>query len=313
MKKYLPEGRLINSGEMKAKISSQKSLYEAYLNREYIEARAVMCDSGHNLHFRLGNIKGFMPREECAEGVKEGKVRDIAIISRVNKPVGFYIEEIRTDSSGEKTAVLSRSAVQKQCREEYISSLTPGDITEVRVSHIEPFGAFCDVAAGITALLPIDGISVSRIPDPSARFGVGDDIKTVIKNIDGDGRITLTHKELLGTWEENVKNFKAGETVTGIIRSVEPYGIFIELAANLAGLAEYVGNVSAGRSASVFIKSINPEKMKIKLIIVDADGGCVCGKTEEKYFITDGHIDFWQYSPECSQKKIFTDFSAPII
>ena len=309
MKKFLPEGHLVNSEEMKSKISSQKALNEAYLNREYIEARAIMCDAKHNLHFKLGDIKGFMPREECAEGVREGKVRDIAIISRVNKPVGFYIEEIRTDSSGEKVAVLSRAAVQKECRREYINSLVPGDVIGVRVSHIEPFGAFCDVASGITALLPIDGISVSRIPDPSARFSVGDDIKAVVKSIDGEGRITLTHKELLGTWEENVKNFKAGETVTGIIRSVEPYGIFIELAANLAGLAECAGDTEVGHSASVFIKSINPEKMKIKLIIVDTDKSCVCGKTEENYFIDEGHIDFWQYSPDCSKKTVFTDFS----
>ena len=313
MKKYLPEGYLINTEEMKARISSLKSLNEACANREYIEARAIMCDAKHNLHFRLGEITGFMPREECAEGVKEGKVRDIAIISRVNKPVGFYIKEIKTDTFGEKTAILSRSEVQKECRAEYINSLTAGDIIDVRVSHIEPFGAFCDVAAGITALLPIDGISVSRIPDPRARFCVGDDIKAVVKSIDEEGRITLTHKELLGTWEENVKNFKAGETVTGIIRSVEPYGIFVELAANLAGLAEYVNNASAGQSASVFIKSVNPEKMKIKLIIVDTDERYECVKTEEAYFINEGHIDFWQYSPECSQKKIFTDFSAPAI
>ena len=38
--------------------------------------------------------------------------------------------------------------------------------------------------------------------------------------------ITLTHKELLGTWEENIAMFQTGETVAGIIRSVEPYGIF---------------------------------------------------------------------------------------
>lgn len=308
MKKYLPEGFLINTEEMQAKLSSQKALYEAYINREYIETRAIMCDAEHNLHFRLGSINGFMPREECAEGVREGTVRDIAIISRVNKPVGFYIEEIKTDITGEKTAILSRAARQKECRENYISLLSPGDIITVRVSHIEPFGVFCDVAAGITALLPIDGISVSRIPDPGARFNVGEDIKAVVKDIDEDGRITLTHKELLGTWEENASQFKAGQTVTGIIRSVEPYGVFVELTPNLAGLAEYVSYAVPSQSASVFIKSINPEKMKIKLIIVDTDEAPIVN-TGEQYFIESGHIDFWQYSPDCAEKKIYTRFS----
>lgn len=309
MKKYLPEGFLVNSEEMKAKVFSSKALYDAFLNRDYIEARALMCDAEHNLHFRLGKIKGFMPREECALGLREGKVRDIAVISRVNKPVGFYIDEIVTDDFGEKTAILSRAKLQEECVKNYVSTLVPGDVIKVRISHIEPFGVFCDIASGITALLPIDGISVSRIPDPKVRFSVGEDIKAVVKSIDSEGRITLTHKELLGTWEENADNFKSGETVTGIIRSVESYGVFVELTPNLAGLAEYVGNAVPGQSASVFIKSINPEKMKIKLIIVDADGSAGY-RTEEKYYIEDGHIDFWQYSPNCAQKKIFTDFSA---
>ena len=47
-------------------------------------------------------------------------------------------------------------------------------------------------------------------------------------------------------------------------------GVFVELTPNLAGLAEYVQGVYAGQHASVYIKSLIPERMKIKLIIVDA-------------------------------------------
>ena len=94
---------------------------------------------------------------------------------------------------------------------------------------MEPFGAFCDIGAGISALLPIDSISVSRIPHPNARFSTGQNIRAIVKSCDELGRITLSHRELLGTWEENSAAFKAGETVPGIVRSVEKYGIFVEL------------------------------------------------------------------------------------
>ena len=47
----------------------------------------------------------------------------------------------------------------------------------------------------------------------------------VIKSITEDQKITLSHKELLGTWEENAELFSAGQTVTGVIRSVEDYGV----------------------------------------------------------------------------------------
>ena len=113
---------------------------------------------------------------------------------------------------------------------------------------------------------------------------------------------------MLGTWEENAKAFHSGETVTGIVRSVEPYGVFVELSPNLAGLAEYAEGVEVGQSASVFIKSINPEKMKIKLIIVGTDS-FACENRNYKYFIDSGHIDFWRYSPCKCTKLVETVFS----
>ncbi len=90
---------------------------------------------------------------------------------------------------------------QEKCMEEFISALQPGDIVNARVTHLENFGAFADIGCGIISLLPIDAISISRIDHPKERFYVGMDIRVAVKSLDND-RITLTHKELLGTWEE---------------------------------------------------------------------------------------------------------------
>lgn len=306
MEKYLPEGAVFNSRETEKIFASEGLLKEACEKRLYLEARALMCDNAHNLHFKLGNIKGFMPHDECAEGVKDASVKDIAIISRVNKPTGFYITEVDL-SSENPVAVLSRTEAQADCRKNYISNLRTGDIIDAKITHIEPFGAFCDIGRGITALLPINSVSVSRIPNPHSRFFIGQNIKAVVRSIDENGRITLSHRELLGTWEENAGAFHSGETVTGIVRSVEPYGVFVELSPNLAGLAEYAEGVEVGQSASVFIKSINPEKMKIKLIIVGTDN-FACENRNYKYFIDSGHIDFWRYSPCNCTKLVETVF-----
>ena len=119
---------------------------------------------------------------------------------------------------------------------EYIAGLTCGDVIPVRITHLEPFGAFADIGCGIVSLLPIDAISVSRIDHPKERFTVGMDIRAVVRMKD-ENRITLSHRELLGTWTENAERFRVGETVAGIVRSVESYGIFVELTPNLAGLA----------------------------------------------------------------------------
>lgn len=306
MVRYLPEGYLLHTAENKFYLSSPENFYKAMVEGVFLEARVSFCDCQHNLHIDFGFMHGIIPREECAMGISDGSVRDIAIIARVNKPVRFVVESIN-DGPDKRTALLSRRKVQESCSENYMSTLTPGDIINARITHLENFGAFCDIGCGINALLPIDSISVSRIPHPSVRFSVGDDIKVVIKAFDDLGRATLSHKELLGTWEENAQKFSPGETVSGIIRSVEPYGIFVELTPNLSGLAEYTSTVSEGQHAGIYIKSIIPEKMKLKLIIVDSFDAQY-PKEKPQYFIKGSHIDYFRYSPENCSKIIETTF-----
>ena len=186
--------------------------------------------------------------------------------------------------------------------------MTPGDILPCTVTHIEPFGAFCDVGCGISALLPIDCMSVSRISSPADRVSVGQQILCAIKSRDVQGRFVLTIRELLGTWAENAAAFTVGETVVGIVRSVEEYGTFIEIAPNLAGLAESCPDLHPGQPVSVYIKNILPDKMKIKLVIVNHSLS-QSHRFELRYFITEGHLDHWLYSTPESHKRIETDFA----
>lgn len=308
MKRFKPEGWLMDTPENRAAFASSAALRDAYFEGRILEARALLCDKDHNLHVDLGCMEGIIPREEAAVGIEEGKVRDIAIISRVNKPVMFRITGFDADALGRTSAILSRRSVQLECMETDIARLTPGEVIDARVSHMEGFGVFCDIGAGLSALMPIDSISVSRIPHPSERFRTGEDIRALVKGIDENGRITLTHKELLGTWEQNAAQFKAGETVPGVIRSVEKYGVFVELTPNLAGLAEYVQGVYAGQHASVYIKSLIPERMKIKLIIVDAFDA-EYPPPPVTYYTDSDYIDHWIYSPECCPKVVESFFS----
>ena len=306
MTEYLPEGGLTARRRNAEFFSSEFLLHEAFSKGEILEAKAKICDSSHNLIVDLGVMRGIIPREEGALGIKEGLVRDIAIISRVNRPVCFIITGFEKDKNGKTVAVLSREKAQRRCMEEYVSTLKTGDIVDARVTHLENFGAFADIGCGIVALMPIDAISVSRIEHPRERLAPGMNIKAVIKSIE-NGRISLSHKELLGTWQENAEKFTVGETVSGIIRSVESYGAFVELTPNLAGLAESKEGVKAGQQASVYIKSIIPEKMKIKLIIIDTFDYNY-NPLKPEYYIESGHIDRFVYSPENCEKLIETMF-----
>lgn len=306
MTEFYPEGKLIETAGNIASLRSKLTISEACADRRILEARAIICDSSHNLIVDLGCMKGVIPRDEGAIGIREGTVKDIAVISRVNRPVCFIVEKLENDSLGNPYAVLSRRNAQERCIEQRISKLRNGDVTYGKITHLESFGAFVDIGCGVIALMPIDSISVSRIEHPSERFCVGMDIRAIIKSVE-NGRISLSHKELLGTWEENVRDFKVGETVAGIIRSVEDYGAFVELTPNLAGLAELKEGIKAGQQASVYIKNIIPDRMKIKLVIIDSFEYKLRPE-KPKYYFNENHMDSFLYSPEKCKRRIESIF-----
>lgn len=308
MTDFLPEGELLKLPSNALHTVNVAALEDIMKKEIIAEAVCILCDSNHNLIVDLGFAQGFIPRNEGAIGIDEGTTRDIALISRVNKPVAFIVTAIKTDNNGNPRIILSRKKAQEKCMENYISRLKPGDIINAKITHLEAFGAFVDIGCGIPSLIPIDLISISRISHPADRFEVGQNIRAVVKST-CDNKITLTHKELLGTWQENADLYSIGATVTGIVRSVENYGIFVELTPNLAGLAEVKEGVEAGNMVSVYIKAIIPEKMKVKLIIVDNFSSQKDFKPAPcRYFGEKSHIDSWVYSTDSSSKNIRTDF-----
>ncbi len=306
-RKYLPEGMKFEMFGERHLYYSKAALVHAKESGEILEGIAQLCDEHYDLTVELGCMQGKISREQVAYD-PEGKEKEIAIITRVGKAICFKVVGFSVGENGEEYAVLSRKAAQIECRKMFLNALVPGDVIPARVTHMEPFGAFVDIGCGCVSLLPIDCISVSRISHPADRFRAGMSIYVILKSIDREsGRFYVSHKELLGTWEENASEFRVGQTVRGIVRSVEEYGVFIELTPNLAGLAEYREDLQVGQSVSVYIKSIMVHRMKIKLVVVDT----ACTQQMKKHFdycIPKWHMDYFQYSPVGSDKIIQTVF-----
>ena len=313
---YLPEGCLLNTPENQEYISSISGLERAFVEGKILESTVSFCDSSFRLHIKLNGIMGIMDKEEtlyCREGEHS---KDIAIITRVGKPISFKVIGFRREN-GIIVAVLSRRKAQEECQKEYLSSLCAGDIICSRVTHLESFGAFVDIGCGLSSLLTVDSISVSRISHPRDRLSVGEEIYVVVKSRDEQsGRLYVSMKELLGTWEENAREFEVGQTVLGIVRSIEDYGVFIELAPNLAGLAEIRSDTrdteiaKIGAHTAVYIKSILPDRMKIKLVLIDSYRQNT-PQSKHRYFIdcnNTKHISRWVYSPPTSSKIIESVF-----
>ncbi len=313
---YQPEGELFHTQKNREALATPQGLERAMQSGSIVEGLATVCDGRLRLHVDLQCAHGIIEPEEAVYCRPGEKRKDIAIVSRVGKPVAVRILSLER-VNGELTARLSRRLAQEDCLKNKLRRLRPGDIIPAKVTHLESFGAFLDIGCGLSSLLSVDCISVSRIAHPRDRLACGELLEVAVRSCEPvGGRIYVTLRELLGTWEENIRRFEVGQTVGGIIRSVESYGVFVELTPNLAGLCEVRSAEHAeelrqmiGRSAAVYIKSILPDRMKIKLVLVDIGALPPRGKLTYYIHASDTpHLSKWVYSPPDCRRRIETRF-----
>ena len=220
-----------------------------------LQGKIEKIDEKYNVYINLGdNIKGIIPNKELGN------------IMQSNPYVQFKVSSIADD-----TCYLSRKAVKNESLNWAINDLSKGDIVDGIVRSIKPYGAFVEIGGGTSGLLYINDISVARMKTPEEKIKVGQRIKVKIKDIDKENKkFYLSYKEMLGTWDENIKDLKEGSIIKGIAKETTKNkdGVFIELKPNLIGMCEYKSNLKYGQEVEVKIKKIIPEKKKIKLTIV---------------------------------------------
>ena len=293
---FLPEGRLLYTPENRAACASAHALRHAMAAGQILEGRALLCSAGHDLTVQVGPFTGLIPREEAALGISEGTTREIAILSRVGKPICFTVSSF----DGPENAPLlrlSRRQAQETALAHILSTWQPGQIIPATVTHLEPFGAFVDIGCGIPSMIGIENLSVSRLPHSGCRLALGQEIFALVTELDHAlGRVKLSMKELLGTWQENAAALSAGMTLPGYVRGIRDYGIFVELFPNLSGLAESKEGFREGDRVSVYVKSMFPERRKIKLRILER----LPPEHEApplRFFHTEGMLPDWCYGP----------------
>ena len=287
---YLPEGL------RPARPPDLSALRAALEDETILETTVLRCDARRTLHLALAGGEALLPPEEAVAPWISGAGRDIALLSLVGKPIAFRVTALDADGRGAPQVRVSRRILQEEAKE-HLLSLRPGSVLWARVTHLAAFGAFCDIGCGVIALLPLERLSMARVRHPAERLAVGQKLPVLLSGIDpAVPRFTLSCRELLGTWLENASRFAPGDTVPGVVRSVQDYGIFVELTPNLSGLADSREDIPEGRLVSVYIRSIQPQTGKIKLQMVQ-ELGQPDFPTPLHYQITGGSVSGWRYRP----------------
>lgn len=291
-----------------AKDYSVEELMDAIKSRSITFGKVVRCNKDNDLILHLGkNIRGIMKFDEVAYRDSAYNNRSVAT-SRVGKVTAFYV--IGYDEEKDMFE-LSRNELQQDVVEYFKEKYTFGDVIDCEVIYTMNFGAFVDIGYGLTALIPRKYICTNTIVNMNEKMVPGMKIKAIVKEMCGS-KVILSHRELLGTWEENAEQFEVGETVVGTIIVSKPYGIFVELAHNLAGIADYQPGYKVGDSVVVEIKKIDHSNYKFGTYIV---GKSEIPRSQARfdYLYEGANIQDWVYCEGDEKREIRSVFDGSCI
>lgn len=249
---------------------SLEQLEQIKKDQQVVDIYITDIDESLNMIGIIGkDIKAIIPREESSSIVgDDGLVEEKHIINKKGKILHVCIKEIINNNDNIEL-IVSKKILELKVRKWMYMHLKPGMKLKGVVVSTNDYAAFVDVGGGVTGILKLENISDIVLQKASDVLRIGQRIEVIVKKFDRDtGRIELTYKEILGSFDDNISKFNEGDIVDGIVRNRIKSGIFVEIAPNVVGLAEHINGIEYGQKVLVSIKRIIPEKKKVKLIII---------------------------------------------
>jgi len=234
-------------------------------------------ESGLPLHVKVtevvkggvvGKFKGvrfFMP----ASQVRLERVEDL------NQVVGETMDVVAIEVRSKKDFVVSGRKyleAQRALKEEDIyKTLQPGETVEGVVRRLADFGAFVDIG-GVDGLVHLSELSWKRVKSASEVVSVGDRVKVTVLNVDPEKhRISLRLADYVNNpWSSVNEHYHVDEIVTGVVRRLQPFGAFVELADGLEGLV-HVSQISDARVEKPSDVLTVGQEVKVKILGIDAE------------------------------------------
>ncbi|UYZ69652.1 30S ribosomal protein S1 [Moraxella bovis] len=150
-----------------------------------------------------------------------------------------------------------------------------GTITKARVTNLTDYGCFAEIAEGIEGLVHVSEMDhTNKNIHPSKVVQVGDEVNVMVLEIDGERRrISLGIKQTMpNPWEEFDKKYSKGDKITGTIKSITDFGLFIGLEGGIDGLV-HLSDISWNESGEEAIRSYTKgDTVEAQVLQVDAEG-----------------------------------------
>ncbi len=263
------EGQVILTYKRLAAEKGNKRLEEAFESQEVLKAPVTQVLDG-GLCVNVEETRVFIP----ASLVSDTYEKDLT--KYAGQEIEFVITEFnprRRRIIGNRKQLLLAEKAEKQ--KALMERIHIGDTVEGVVKNVTDFGAFIDLG-GADGLLHISEMSWGRVENPRKVFSVGDEVKVLIKDINGE-KIALSKKfPEENPWLNAADKFAVGNIVTGRVARMTDFGAFVELAPGVDALLhvsqisrEHVAKpsdvLSIGQEIEAKVVDFNGEDKKISL------------------------------------------------
>ncbi|MBB1160624.1 30S ribosomal protein S1 [Aquariibacter albus] len=156
-----------------------------------------------------------------------------------------------------------------------------------KVTNIADYGAFVEIEPGIEGLVHVSEMDwTNKNVAPSKLVTMGEEVEVMVLEIDEDKRrISLGMKQCRANpWEEFAQNHKRGDKLSGPVKSITDFGVFVGLAAGIDGLVHLsdlswhepgeaaVRNYKKGQEVEALVLAIDVDRERISLGIKQLDG-----------------------------------------
>ncbi|WP_291510979.1 30S ribosomal protein S1 [Acidithiobacillus sp.] len=176
-----------------------------------------------------------------------------------------------------------------------------------KVTNITDYGAFVEIEEGVEGLVHVSEIDwTNKNLNPAKALHLGQEVEVMVLDIDEERRrISLGIKQCLpNPWEEFAQNYQKGDRVSGQIKSITDFGVFIGLEGGIDGLIhlsdlswdrpgeEAVRDFKKGDDLEAVVLSIDPERERISLGIkqMETDPFIQFVVANDKGSLTEGEV-----------------------
>ena len=222
-------------------------LEQAYAHGIAIEG-VVTSENKGGYDVQIGGVRAFCPGSQIDRRRVEGA-------QYVGQRLQFRITKL--DAGGRNVVVSRRDVLEEEAAARAAAvwaGLREGAVVTGTVTSLRDFGAFVDLG-GVDGLIHVSELGHARAGHPSEVLAIGQQVEAKVVKLERDpaagrGRIGLSLRALApDPWTTVAERFPVGASVPGIVRRLEQFGAFVELAPGVAGLV-HVSRLALDRRVS---------------------------------------------------------------